>query len=250
MNELGDGFKLSPDEEVQSLTIWLSPMGSSTECQGVEIGQVTAIHIETTRSRSVAIHSLDFHFVPPQTLQHQHQSDTDEELTAISWILNVSSDCVRAVVSGNGSRRAQILVPEQNPPFDQVQKLYFETQNDNGCRETIVTAEAYFRDRAIIGLDFVYTSGKKASIGDFNVAARQTVHFARDARIIGLSVAVTEHDFMEIEFEVEWNEQPASVQKSLDSPSPRLMARPILSDMTGEMYGVKIKHLRKATSGS
>lgn len=220
MNELDDGFKLSPDEKVQSLTIWLIPMGSSIECRGMETGQVTAIHIETTRSRSVTFHFPGFHSLPPQKLQHQYQSDTDEELTAISWILNVSSDRVRAVISGNGSQRAQILVPEQHPPFDQVQKLYFETQNDDGCRETIVAAEAYFRDRAIIGLVFFYSSDRRASIGDTNVAARQTVHFARDARIIGLSVAATEHDLMEIEFEIEWNEQPRYKKLRLSIASP------------------------------
>ncbi|KAJ5257439.1 hypothetical protein N7524_008995 [Penicillium chrysogenum] len=219
MNELDDGFELSPDEKVQSLTIWLTPMGSSTECQGMEIGQVTAIHIETTRSRSVTFHSPGFHSLPPQKLQHQYQSDTGEELTAISWILNVSSDSVRAVISGNGSQRAQ-MIPEQHPPFDQVRKLYFETQNDDGCRETIVAAEAYFRDRAIIGLVFVYSSDRRASIGDFSVAARQTVHFARDAQIIGLSVAATEHELVEIEFEIEWNEQPRYEKLRLSIASP------------------------------
>lgn len=96
---------------------------------------------------------------------------------------------MRAVVSENG-QRAQISVPEQHPPFDQVQKLYFERQNDNGRKETIVTATAYFHDQVIIGLVLVYTSGKKASIDDLDVdvAARQTVHFARDAQIVGLSV--------------------------------------------------------------
>ena len=219
MNELDDGFELSPDEKVQSLTIWLTPMGSSTECQGMEIGQVTAIHIETTRSRSVTFHSPGFHSLPPQKLQHQYQSDTGEELTAISWILNVSSDSVRAVISGNGSQRAQ-MIPEQHPPFDQVRKLYFETQNDDGCIETIVAAEAYFRDRAIIGLVFVYSSDRRASIGDFSVAARQTVHFARDAQIIGLSVAATEHELVEIEFEIEWNEQPRYEKLRLSIASP------------------------------
>ncbi|KAF3015672.1 hypothetical protein E8E15_000412 [Penicillium rubens] len=195
MNELDDGFELSPDEKVQSLTIWLTPMGV------------------------VTFHSPGFHSLPPQKLQHQYQSDTGEELTAISWILNVSSDSVRAVISGNGSQRAQVI-PEQHPPFDQVRKLYFETQNDDGCRETIVEAEAYFRDRAIIGLVFVYSSDRRASIGDFNVAARQTVHFARDAQIIGLSVAATEHELVEIEFEIEWNEQPRYEKLRLSIASP------------------------------
>lgn len=222
MNELDDGFELSPDENVQSLTIWLTPMGSSTECQGMETGQVTAIHIETTRSRSVTFHLPGFHShsLPPPKLQDQYQSDTGEELTAISWILSESSDRVRAVISGNRNPRAQ-MVPEQHPPFDQVQRLYFERQNDHGCSETIVAAEAYFRDRAIVGLDFVYSSDRRASIGDSNVATtRQTVSFARDARIIGLSVAATEHELMEIAFELEWNGQARDEQVRLCIASP------------------------------
>lgn len=45
MNELDDGFGLSPDEEVQSLTVWLTSMGFSTECRGMEVGQLAAIYI-------------------------------------------------------------------------------------------------------------------------------------------------------------------------------------------------------------
>ena len=112
------------------------------------------------------------------------------------------------------------MIPEQHPPFDQVQKLYLETQNDDGCRETIVAAEACFRDRAIIGLVLVDSSDRRASIGDFNVTARQTVHFARDAQIVGLSVAATEHELMEMEFEIEWHEQPRYEKLRLSIASP------------------------------
>ncbi|KAJ5833106.1 hypothetical protein N7474_001417 [Penicillium riverlandense] len=209
MDEIDDGFEFSLDEAVQSLTIWLTPMGYSTE-RGLEVGQVAAIHIETTHSRSVTFRSPDFRSLPPQKLQQQYQSDRDETLTGISWILNASCDRVRAVISAstNEGRRAQILVPEHPPPFDQVRKLYFATQNDDGHRDTIVTAEAYFRDRAIIGLVFVYTSAAKASLGDFDTNARQTVRFPLDAQIVGFSVATKKRDLVEIEFEVERSEQP------------------------------------------
>ncbi|ODM15381.1 hypothetical protein SI65_09322 [Aspergillus cristatus] len=198
-NELDDGFELFPDEKVK-----LQPY--------------------TLRRRVLAVtfRSPDIHSLAPRKLQHQYQSCSDKELIAISWILNVSSDRVRAVVSENGNRRAQILVPEQEPPFDQVQKLYFETHKDDGCNETIVTAEAYFRHRAIIGLVFIYTSGKRLSVGDLDVdAARQTVHFPLDAWIVGLSVAVTEErEPLEIEFEVERNEQPRYQKLRLPINSP------------------------------
>ena len=231
MNELdnNDGLELSQDEDVCSLSIWLTPMGVSTECPGLEVGQVAAIHIETTHSRSVTFRSPEFHTIPPQKLYHQYSSASDETLTAISWILNASSDCIRAVVSASTDQRTQITVPKPEPPFDLVRKLYFEAQrNDdgtNGCgRETITTAEAYFRDRAIIGLVFVYTSGRRASIGDFSnfdfdthtytINTRQNVHFAPDTRIVGLSTAASHPDLLELEFEVveqnRYNEQQQS----------------------------------------
>jgi hypothetical protein len=109
------------------------------------------------------------------------------------------------------------LVPEDPPPFDQVQKLYFERHNNDGCREMIVAAEAYFRDRAIIGLAFVYSSDRRASVGDVNAAVCQTVHFGQDARVIGFSVVIAEEELVEIEFEIERNEQP--LHKKLRFPT-------------------------------
>ncbi|KXG47394.1 uncharacterized protein PGRI_012640 [Penicillium griseofulvum] len=218
MDQLDDGFELSQDEDIQSLTIRLVPMGVSAECPGMEVGQVAAIHIETTRARSVTFRPPDFQSLSPQELQHhQYQGDSDEKLTAISWILNVSFERGRAVISTNGShRKARILVPEQGPPFDQVRKLYFERQND-GRRETIITAEAYFKDRAIVGLLFVYTSGRTANTDELYTEIRQTVHFAPDARIVGLSAAFATANYrvMEIEFEVEQNEQTRPRYKKL-----------------------------------
>ena len=85
MNPLDNSLELAPDEKVQSLTIWLTPMGFSTECPGMEVGQVAAIHMSTTRSRSVTFRSSEFDSLPPRKLRHQYQSDSDsgEKLTAI-----------------------------------------------------------------------------------------------------------------------------------------------------------------------
>lgn len=118
--------------------------------------------------------------------------------------------------------------------------------------ETIVTATAYFHGQVIIGFVLVYTSGKTASIGDFDIATRRVIHFAWDAQIVGLSVVVTEHDLMELEFEFVPNnhEQPLYKRLRLSPSIPlMLMARPI-PGMTGEKYGVKMGRLRKATSSS
>ncbi|KAJ5569594.1 uncharacterized protein N7459_009024 [Penicillium hispanicum] len=209
MDELDDAFEFSPDEEVRSLTVWLTPTGFSIECPSMQVGQVAAVHIETTSHRSVTFRSPDFHSLPNRMLQHQYQTTPDEKMTALSWVLNVSADCVRAVVSANGRRRGPILVPEQAPPpFDQVRKLYFEIQNDDGCRETIVMAEAYFRDRAIVGLVFVYASGARVHTGDIDTDCRRIVNFSQNGRIIGLSIVVRESQLTELEFEVERDKLP------------------------------------------
>ena len=114
MHQLDDAFELSQDEEVKSLTIGLVPVGFSS-VPGLEIVQVAAIHIETTSSRSVMFCSPDFQSISSQALQHhQYQGNSDEKLTAISWILNLSSERVRAVISTNESRRkAQYWSPNK-----------------------------------------------------------------------------------------------------------------------------------------
>lgn len=207
MNELDRGFELSPDEEVQSLIIWLTPVGFSSGSPGMEVGQVTAIHIETTYSRSVTFRSPGFDSLPHKTLQYRYQVNYDEELTAISWILNISSDCVRAVISANETWKSSKLVPER-PPYDPVQKLYFETQNKNGCRDSMAAAEAYFQGTRIVGFVFVYASGTRARVGDISTDFRQTVYFARGVRIIGFSAGIADGKLMEVGFEVEQKEQP------------------------------------------
>ncbi|KAF4765795.1 hypothetical protein HAV15_003177 [Penicillium sp. str.  len=214
MHQLDDGFELSQDEDIQSLTIWLIPTRFSSQSPGMEIDDTF---------------SLDFKSTSSQPLQHhQYQGDSEEKLTAISWILNLSSERVRAVISTNGSRRkVLILVPEQVHPFDQLRKLYFERKDDDDCRETIITAEVYFKNGAIVGLVFVYTSGKTASTGELDTEAHQTVHFTLDVRIVGLSIVATDHKLMGIEFEIERNEQPRYEKLRLSATLPNDLAHTV-----------------------
>ncbi|KAJ5356190.1 hypothetical protein N7517_010799 [Penicillium concentricum] len=216
-------------------------MGHFNKFRGMETGQIVAIHLETTRSRSVTFRSPDFHSISLRRLQHdQFQGGSDEKLTAISWILNVTCERVRAVISTNGNRRnPPILVPEQPPPFDQVRKLHFERQNDDGCKESIIKAEAYFTDQSIVGLVFVYTSGKTVSTGELDTKARQTVHFAPGARIVGLSAAFESiyRKIIEIEFEVERNEQPRGRCEKLElSIAPAGDRRSILNSYQRDVW--------------
>lgn len=83
MNDLDDGFELFPDEKVQLLIIWFTPMGFFAECPGMEVGQVAAVHIATTHSRSMTFCSPDIHSLALRKLQYQYQSGCDEELVDI-----------------------------------------------------------------------------------------------------------------------------------------------------------------------
>ncbi|KAG2416352.1 hypothetical protein HFD88_007567 [Aspergillus terreus] len=226
MNELDeDGFGLSPDEEVRSLTIWLTTMGFCGQTPGRELGQIVAIRIETTHSRSVTFRSPDFHTLPARTLQHQFQCDAAENLTAISWIMNESYECVRAVTSPDENGKIQVLIPERGAPFDQVRKLYFERQNRNGSREGIVTAEAYFRDEAIVGLVFTYASGARTGIGELETDTHQRIQFERHERIVGMSAGALDHSLMEIGFEV-----------GQDEPRYKTLGLPTTSPADGDPY--------------
>ncbi|KAJ5719811.1 hypothetical protein N7493_007389 [Penicillium malachiteum] len=112
------------------------------------------------------------------------------------------------------------MIPEQHPPFDQVQKLYFEANNENSYIETIVAAEAYLREQVITGLTFVYSSDRRVRIGDCNVAAYEIVLFARDNQIVGLPVAVADQELREIEFDIKLNEHPSSEKLRLSISLP------------------------------
>ena len=201
MAELDDEIELSFGEEIRSLATWLVPSDFSRECPTMEISQVVAVRIETTCSRSVTFQPPGVRTLPPR--QHQYQIDCDERMTAVSWIMNTSADCVRAVISANKRQRNLIAVPELEPPFDQIRKIYFETQGGDDRRETIVTAEAYFRDRAIVGLVFLYASGAKASIGEVDTGSCRRIHIPQDAQIVGLSNTVIESELTEIQLVIQ-----------------------------------------------
>ncbi|OJI85315.1 hypothetical protein ASPTUDRAFT_65238 [Aspergillus tubingensis CBS 134.48] len=220
MNELEDCFDISPDEDIQSVTVWIAPLGYSSESPGLAVGQVAVIRFETTSARSVTFRSPYSHTFPTGMIRNEYQRCFDEELTAISWIFNESSDRVRAVNSPHKNWRPRLLVPEVSPPMNLVRKLYFETWNDNTCPEKVVTIEAYFRGRAIIGLLFVYRSGVMASTGDLDTDSRQAVHIARDDNIVGMSATVAGSELVEIDFEVEHNASPKSQRLSLAFEPP------------------------------
>ena len=205
ISELDDVFEVSPDEDIHSLSVWLVPVGFSKECRGVQISQVAAIHIETIHSRSVTFRSPEYQACPDDLLHYRYQMQDSEAITAISWIFNIRSDCIRAIVSSKAQSSPKLL-PEQIPPFDQTQKLYFERQEGGGEKKSLAMAEAYFRKKRIVGLLFAYFSGCTASIGDLDTPSRQAVHFKRDSRVVGLSIAGNGDTLLEMEFQFQSSE--------------------------------------------
>ncbi|KAJ5720626.1 uncharacterized protein N7483_008560 [Penicillium malachiteum] len=113
---------------------------------------------------------------PREMFVDQYQSDPEsgEGFTAISWVLSSRYDRIRAVASPNTRRRPEILVPEQStPPYDQLRRLYFMQTNSDGTVETTNSIKAFIRDQAIIGIVFVYQSGKIAKLGEFDTGTFQ-----------------------------------------------------------------------------
>lgn len=193
---------------------------------------MAAIQIETTEFRSVTFRSAEERsahggHLPRKSLLDQYQSDSGDELEAISWIMNAVYDRVRAISSTNANRPAQILVPELEPPFDQIQKLYFTRYNRDGDQETAIAVEAFFQDQTITGIIFIYPSGERAKIGVFDAVSHQIVSFPQDSRIIGCSIAGMEDELRKIEFEVESNEQPTFRRLSLPTQPPHTSGRTV-----------------------
>lgn len=225
IEETDSAFELSRNENVQSLTIWLTPVGFSSECPSLALGQVAAIHIETTHSRKVTFRSAQEQLgheepFPPENLLDQYQSDSGEELVAISWILNPLYDRVRAISSVNANKPAQILVPEQYPPFDQIQKLYYTRYNRHGGQETAITVEAFFHGQVIAGIIFTYPSGEITKVGVFDATPRRTISFPRGSRLVGFSLAGIDDEVKQIEFEFVSNGQYVLKRLNLSAEQP------------------------------
>ncbi|KAL4925560.1 uncharacterized protein BDV17DRAFT_283839 [Aspergillus undulatus] len=134
--------------------------------------------------------------------------------------IHIETSYARTVTSTDRNRRRQITVPQQWSSLDHGRKLYLEIPTDNGFKDVIVTAEAYFQDMAIVELSFVYRSGTCSSIGDSdNSSTRQMVHFVQNDRIVGLSTVGRAHDLLKTGFEIERDGRLLNKPLVIDSPS-------------------------------
>ncbi|KAL4757301.1 F-box protein [Aspergillus foveolatus] len=213
-----ESLELQPSEHVHSLDIWVTPTRLSTSYPFLQQGWIAAVRFGTTFAR-------DVRFKPPGSdplsMQHLHNhfgGGPGQELTAISWILNESHDRIRAVNSDKSFGHTSLLLPEQYPPFDDVQKLYFENVLTGCSPDLLVTAEACYKGTAILGLIFTYSSGARATIGDVVVVpdARQTMHFPPDTEFVGMSVRVRRRNVLVLQFELKTKRK----SESNDHPTP------------------------------
>jgi hypothetical protein len=112
---------------------------------------------------------------------------------AISWILNSSYDRVRAILSTKVfESHSLLLVPSQGPPFDQVQKLFFDEILQDGSRDRITSIVAHFEREIITGLAFIYRSNQRRTVGNTTTNDHQTVHVLEGGQIVRFSVAIRE----------------------------------------------------------
>ncbi|GKZ17757.1 hypothetical protein AbraIFM66951_010837 [Aspergillus brasiliensis] len=192
-------IELSPDEEIESLTVWVMSY-STWEFPQMRTGHIAAISISTTE-RSLELAATER--TSTWAIQGQYQRDIDEELTAISWVLREKSDRVRAVISATGPQKRYILIPPLSPRYRRVRKLYFERPDGVRRRKKLYRAEVYFDYVQIVGLRFIYRSGHCAAIGDIDgCSLGQNVYFPEYDKITGFSVKALGSALMQIEFEV------------------------------------------------
>ncbi|KAL4902684.1 hypothetical protein BDW74DRAFT_56524 [Aspergillus multicolor] len=76
-------FKLSPDEAVSSLNVWIKPIAESTGYPGLRLGCAKAIRIATTGGRNVLFQPTAADPISITNMHHQYGGGFGEELTSI-----------------------------------------------------------------------------------------------------------------------------------------------------------------------
>ena len=100
---------------MQSLTVWLTPVGFSTSSPALEICQITAIRIDKSHGRNMTFHASQTQPLSPGDRIDQYQCDLGEDMMALSWILNAKADLLRAVFSET-THPTQTMIPEISAP--------------------------------------------------------------------------------------------------------------------------------------
>lgn len=94
-----------------------------------------------------------------------------------------------------------MLVPEQEPPFDRVQKVFLNITGSNGCKDRLVRIRAHFYHDAILGLAFEYQSDNMNYIGytDGPAGTQQSIELAGGERIMLFEVTTKSSEVISIE---------------------------------------------------
>lgn len=206
IHEIDGALELLAGEDLQSLAVTLIPVGFSSSIPTQEICQIAAIHIETSQCRSMAFRvSRDIDgLVPRQTSMYHSECDFGEKMIAMSWIFNMRADWLRSITSRTHTNDRTIMVPELTAPWDQTQKLYLTTPKsaESPASETVIAVEAAMQSEAIVGISFIYPSGKVSKIGRFE-GITANISIPEDTRVVGFSTERKDEELKAIEFEVE-----------------------------------------------
>ncbi|GKZ30976.1 hypothetical protein AbraIFM66950_010801 [Aspergillus brasiliensis] len=256
--------ELSPDEEVESITVWINS-SSKSRFPGMRTGQISAIYITTTAQR------LEFYagsLALTLAIQGQYKRDTDEELTAISWVLGADSDRVRAVISPKGKQKTHILNPPLSAPYEGVNKLYFARPYGGTWKKKLRWVEVYYDGVEIVGLRFIYKSNDRATIGNkFSGTLDRIFHFPEYDKITGFSVKAAGSALMQLELEIKrgrsyrylslgqeshprytydrhcyWGENPAHFQTSTNPYRQPLMEKVYKPPKNSRLTGIYVDY--------
>lgn len=106
---------------------------------------------------------------------------------------------VRAITSEKRTSGAfqLLLVPSQVSPFDQVQKIFFDSLYDDSLGP-LTSITAHYQEEGISGLAFSYKSKKTDMIG-YPTDDHQTIQVKEGSRIVRFSVTVSGNNVTELE---------------------------------------------------
>ncbi|KAJ6035886.1 hypothetical protein N7540_000165 [Penicillium herquei] len=218
IHEIDGAFELSKGEKLQSLTVSLKPVGFASSIPTQEICQIAAIHIETCQSRRMTFRASRDESELQKRSMYQSQCDLGETMVAISWIFNMRADWLRSITSRSHTNQQMIMVPELPAPWDQTQKLYFSTpKSAYSPSERVIAAKASIQIEAIVGISFLYSSGKVSEIGNLE-GTTSTISFPENSRIVGFSIELKDKELKAIPFELDTDSTSTSIRLCVESP--------------------------------
>ncbi|KAL2378457.1 hypothetical protein RJZ90_006013 [Blastomyces dermatitidis] len=199
-----DVFELSADENIQSITVWLTT---------IQIARLASHWPLATRSspsrtvrgdlcaRTVMFQSSEVDSFSSNDMQIQYQRGPNQDLastlaysTGISWVLNSSYGRVRAVILEKTARTLSVI-PGHFLPFDQAQKIYFQRKAEVGHRTRSSLPMATSTTTRFLVLYSAMASGTMGRAGDIDMVAdaHQTLESPPVSQVVGMFVGIRRH---------------------------------------------------------